>query len=592
MAAGNRNRLSEDQLGSLATLLDAVAAAEAETTAWSGEVSIHFLRNYTTEFADPFLKFHLMRDGIRPEISHGGYDTMAQELLDPESAVRQHDPDVLVLSLLIEFLDPECANPGWSADKSIARIDELLDYAVERVRTPVVVNSLLAPVDRLVGDADTTHIDHEVSRINAHLRQRVEAHPSRIFLSDFAELFGRCGGPDAIDRRLWSSAQAPFDRRFLNEYAKDIAYFVRVLKGRARKCLVLDCDNTLWGGVIGEDGIDGIALHDREEPGVHFRAFQEAVVGLVDQGVMLALCSKNNLDDVWQVLDEHEHCLLDRSHLVAWRINWENKAANIASLADELNVGLDSFVFVDDSPQERALVAEMLPDVLVLGVPDDLSTYASLLAQERLFDTTARSDEDRKRTVMYQDAALRKEQRDRFSDLSDYLRSLETVLRVFPVDDDTKVRVAQLTQKTNQFNLTTRRYSVADIEAFMNDPDAAVYAMSVSDRYGDMGLTGVLIARRCDTAAVIDTLLLSCRVLGRQLEFAFVDLCLGALAGAWGSMTWRAEYLPTAKNAQVEDFWDRVGFVAEPEGGGGKRYSLDRRPSIPDYSRIISATME
>lgn len=592
MANGNRQRLTESQLGNLGTLLEAIAAAEAETTEWRAEVRIHFLRNYTTEFTDPYLKYHLIRDDIRPEISHGGYDTVVQELLDPESPLRSNPPDVIVLSLLGEFLDPEFATAGWAADESIRRISEMVQNVLERTRSLLVVNTLLPPIDLLLAGDDAVALQGEIDRVNECVQELAESAHGRIHITDFEAAFREGGEASALDRRLWISSQAPFRQKFLSEYAKDIAYSVRVLKGRARKCLVLDCDNTIWGGVIGEDGIEGIALDERDAPGVYFHEFQEAAVALGAQGVMLALCSKNNEEDVWKVLEEHPHCPLNKSHLVAWRVNWENKAANLASLATELNIGLDSFVFVDDSPHERALINEMLPDVLVLPVPGDLVGYAKVLTEDRLFDTTARSEEDRNRTGMYQDEARRKEQQGRFGDLTDYLASLGTVMRVFEVDEDSKGRVAQLTQKTNQFNLTTRRYSVADIEGFAASEDSAVYAMSVADRYGDMGLTGVLIARREGNVATIDTLLLSCRVLGRQLELAFVDQCLRLLTSDWGSVTWRADYLPTKKNIQVADFWDRMGFTGTPGKDGSRHYVLETSLAVPDYSRIIAAETE
>jgi FkbH-like protein len=591
MATGNRQRLTESQLGNLGTLLEAIAAAEAETTEWRAGAYVHFLRNYTTEFTDPYLKFHLIRDDIRPTISHGGYDTVVQELLDPESPLCSEPPDVIVLSLLLEFLDSKQADAGWTADESIRRIDDMVQHVLDRTQSLLVLNTFLPAIDSLIAGDDTAPYG-ELERLNERVVAWEERGGGRIHITDFGATLRASGNAHALDGRLWVSSQAPFRHTFLNEYAKDIAYSVRVLKGRARKCLVLDCDNTIWGGVIGEDGMEGIELDDRSVPGVYFHEFQKAAVSLGEQGVMLAICSKNNEEDVWKVLDGHPHCALSKSHLVGWRINWENKAANLASLAAELNIGLDSFVFVDDSPYERALIGDMLPDVLVLPVPEDLSGYAGILAADRLFDTTARSEEDRKRTAMYQEEARRKEQLGQFDDLTDYLASLETVMHVFAVDADSMTRVTQLTQKTNQFNLTTRRYSIADIEGFAAGADSAVFAMSVADRHGEMGLTGVLIASREGNSATIDTLLLSCRVLGRQLEFAFVDQCLQRLSAEWGDVTWHADYLPTKKNIQVADFWDKLGFSAISGADGSKHYTLESAPTIPDYSRIISIEME
>lgn len=592
MGAARRDLLPESALNNLGSLLDAIRDALAVDTAWVAEARLHFLRNYTTESVDHYIQYQLIRDDIRPLITHGGYDTMVQELLDPDSDARHEVPDIIVMSLLLEFLDGRCVEANWTADDCIAQIDELIALALKHTSSLLILNSFLPPIDQLLGTAEHVSIKTEIARLNARVLELQSLHPSRVVVVDFEALYERSGATDALDPRFWRVSQAPFKKSFLDLYARDIAYHVRVVKGRARKCLVLDCDNTLWGGVVGEDGLGGIALHESDVPGAYFRAFQQAAIDLHEQGVMLALCSKNNEGDVWEVLDNHPQCILRRSHLVAWRINWQNKAENLVALAAELNIGLDSFVFVDDSPHEQSLVRSTLPEVLVLGVPDDLARLPDLLSGDRLFDTTSMSEEDRQRTQMYQQESQRKEEKDSFADLTEYLASLETVMRVFAVDETNKTRVAQLTQKTNQFNLTTRRYSEADIDRFLDDESAAVYAMSVEDRYGSMGLTGVFIGRRDGSSADIDTLLLSCRVLGRQLEFAFVDQCLRLLDKRWGKLTWQAEYLPTRKNSQVADFWDRAGFELESELDGSRDYLLRYVPGNADYLNIISVIVE
>ncbi len=586
-----RDYLPQSVLGNLGSLLDAIREAESIDADWAASASIHFLRNYTTEPVDPYLRFHLLSDDVDTSITHGGYDTMAQELLDPGSNLHSTAPDIIVMSLLVDFLDPRSREPGWTADDAMLQVEELINHAIDRTASALVVNTFLPPIEDLLGDGDSATMA-EVTRLNGHLRSLVDAKPGRVFLSDFADHYANSGAVDAIDRRFWSASQAPFKKPFLLEYANDIAYVTRVLKGRAKKCLVLDCDNTIWGGVVGEDGLEGIELDDTNAPGLHFHAFQQAAIALHDKGVMLALCSKNNEEDVWEVLDRHPHCPLSKSHLVGWRVNWENKAANLAALADELNIGLDSIVFVDDSPQERALIESALPEVLTLAVPDHLQDYSDLLSRGRLFDTTSHSEEDRQRTQMYQQETKRKGEQRRFEDLADYLESLQTTMRVFSVNDDNRARVAQLTQKTNQFNLTTRRYSEADIDRFAQDDDSAVFAMSVEDRYGSMGLTGVLIAKRDGAKAILDTMLLSCRVLGRQLEFAFVDQCLRLLEKRWGTLSWEADYLRTRKNAQVADFWERVGFSVRSSEDSSKHYIADERPAPAEYGNIIKVELE
>jgi FkbH-like protein len=241
-------------------------------------------------------------------------------------------------------------------------------------------------------------------------------------------------------------------------------------------------------------------------------------------------------------------------------VNWNDKASNISSLAKELNLGVDSFVFVDDNPVECGLIQDMLPEVTVLQVPEKLYTYPQLLNRDGLFDTLALSAEDRQRSQMYRDEANRKHEQAKFESLDQYLASLSLSISVHPVRNDEVPRVAQLTQKTNQFNLTTRRYPEARIAALSSDPDWAVMSLFVRDKFGESGLTGVLIARREGDVGIIDSLLMSCRILGRNIEKAFIKEAFAKLERSWGVNAWRAEFIPTLKNQQVAGFWPSIGF--------------------------------
>lgn len=579
--------LNESALERLASLLSAIDAAARSDTAWRAETRIHFLRNYTTESLDPYLRFHLMRDDLRPTITHGGYGTVAQELLDPESDVSKTPPDVLVLSLLVEFLDPAIASGGWTADAAISELTALLQTLVDQSSTLVVANSFIAPIDQMLNGTDS-QVRQEIERLNESLRAYANDHADRVVVCDWSVATEDLNATDIVDTRFWRSSQAPFRPAFLDRYARQIASYVRASEGLARKLLILDCDNTLWGGVVGEEGLSGIQLGPGCEPGEFYFRVQQHVVDLHQRGVMIALCSKNNEEDVWEVLDKHPHAVLQRSHLVAWRINWDDKAQNIGSLVRELNIGMDAVVFVDDNPRELALVAQQLPDITLLAVPEDLSLYERQLVQDGWFNTVSQSNEDKQRTRMYRDEHARSEEKHRFQDLDDYLQSLATVARIGRVDDAEISRVAQLTQKTNQFNLTTRRYSEADIRAFVADPDSAVFLMAVSDRFGDMGNTGVFIANRSGTTATIDTFLLSCRILGRRLEIAFADQCMRSLEEQWNVTEWQAEYVATRKNRQTENFWEKVGFRSVRQESAGKLYVSAIGPRIVDYQKIIT----
>lgn len=586
-----KNLLPESALDRMGALLEAIESAEASDDAWRDEVRIHVLRNYTTEQLDPYLKFHLLRDDLALAITHGGYGTVAQELLDPESQALSANPDVIVLSLLIDFLDPEVGTSGWSSRIAIEELDTYVDLLLSKTTSLVIANCLIPPVEMLDKHPSDSLLA-EIDRVNDHLLHLAHTNDSRLVICDWRSLPGVDDLGAVIDFRFWKSSQAPFRSEFLDAYARGIASYVRAIKGLSKKCLILDCDNTLWGGVIGEDGIAGIALDTDSTPGLYYRQFQEQVVALQDQGIMIALCSKNNEADVWRVLDDHKSAVLKQAHLVAWRINWEDKASNIAAIVHELNIGMDAVVFVDDSPREMALVAEKLPEVCLLQVPENLEDYGGLLTRDDFFTSVAMSREDRERTRMYQQQSARSTAQQQFSDLNDYLKSLDTVATISTTGDEAVARVAQLTRKTNQFNLTTHRYTEADIKTFIERSDAAVFHMAVRDRFGDMGITGLFIAVRIGNAAVVDTLLLSCRILGRKLEFAFVDQCMRRLEADWSMTTWRAEYIPTRKNQQTADFWDRLGMEFADDSGAGRRYEADAGQRDCSYEDIITLESE
>ena len=581
--------LAEDALRRIDTLIAAVDRAEAAGLDYVDTVRIRFLRNFTVEPIEPYVKFHVMRAAIQPTITFGDYDTAMQEALDAQSELRREPPEIIVLALELALLDPEYGAWGWSADAAIERLDALFDALRDNTSSLIVINTVMAPFQSVEGIATAEHRTvNEVARINSCIWDYAAANVGRFVVADWERLLRNTGRAGAIDDRFWRTSLAPLKAEFLDLYAREIAKVVRALKGRAKKCLILDCDDTLWGGVIGEEGLETIRLAATDWPGQAYYEFQRSVLALHSRGILVAICSKNNADDVWEVMQGHPHCLLQPGHLAAWRINWDDKATNIALLSDELKLPLDSFVFVDDSPRECQLVRDALPQVTVLQVPASLYEYPDLLLRDGLFDTLTLSSEDARRGDLYREAAERTRDRNLHIDLDDYLASLDQTLQIWEATDKDRPRIAQLTQKTNQFNLTTHRYAEGQIEAFELDDAAAVLAIAVRDRYGDLGTTGVLIARREGGSGVVDTLLLSCRILGRKLELAFVDKSLRLLEKRWGISDWRAEYRPTKKNAQVADFWDRVGFSVQAETDNIKSYSMAAGRRVGGYEKVMS----
>lgn len=409
-----------------------------------------------------------------------------------------------------------------------------------------------------------------------------EAYPN-IRLIDFSGFLRRHKPEEWINWKFYFLSQmivspslAPGFRQW---WSDRMAYFGRTRK----KCLVLDLDNTLWDGVLGEDGISGVRMSG-DYPGNAFMYFQEGLVTLSKSGVILTVCSKNNEADVRDLWDKNPFVKLKPEFISAYRINWRNKADNIRELAEELNIGLDSMVFVDDNPSERELVRQELPMVAVPDFPKRpyglMSFYQALVRD--YFETYRLTAEDLDKTEQYRANARRASEQALFTDLTDFIRSLDIQITVTRANEFNVPRIAQMSQKTNQFNLTTRRYTEADISTFTEAGDD-VYCISVKDRFGDNGITGAVIIRRSGETAGIDTFLLSCRILGKDIEKEFLKAILNRL---YEEDVRRVEaiYIPTLKNSQVADFYDRMGFELQGEEAGVRTYSfdLDKRLELSD----------
>ena len=363
---------------------------------------------------------------------------------------------------------------------------------------------------------------------------------------------------------------------------------------KRKKCLVLDLDNTLWGGVLGEDGVEGIKIGG-DYPGKAFLYWQEALLELSKNGVILTVCSKNNEQDVLNAWEKNPFILLKKDQFAAYRINWTDKATNIKELSAELNIGLDSFVFVDDNPTERELIRQMLPMVEVPEFPTQPYELMSFFKQlvEDYFKVYSVTDEDRQKTLQYKQNAARAQAQNAFLDFESFLQSLDIQITIESANEFNVQRIAQMTQKTNQFNLTTRRYADVDIRSFV-ESGWKIWCINVSDKFGDSGITGAIIVKPCVDPAgfksgYIDSFLLSCRILGKEIEIAFVKKILSLLVEEnFESLT--AEYLPTAKNAQVKNFWEKIGFTCVQEDESGcKNYSIilkDADLDIKDFYHI------
>lgn len=437
----------------------------------------------------------------------------------------------------------------------------------------------------IISDSDRK-IEEAIDKVN-DLAWQIASEKSNVRVIDFGEFLAKHAPENWINWKFYFLSQmiinpaiAPYFRDWLNKKLLE-------LELPRKKCLVLDLDNTLWSGVLGEDGISGVKMSG-DYPGNAFMYFQEALVSLADSGVIITLCSKNNEADVKELWEKNPFVKLGPKYIAAYRINWQNKADNIRELAKELNIGLDSMVFIDDNPTERELVRQQLPMVAVPEFPKRpyglMEFVASLV--NNYFRTYRLTQEDLAKTEQYKANAQRASEQAKFTDLTDFIRSLDIQIDIIKANEFNIPRIAQMTQKTNQFNLTTQRYTEADINAFINK-GYDIYCISVKDKFGDNGITGEIIISIDGEVAYIDTLLLSCRILGKDIEKAFVKSVLNLIYSK-GIRKVKAKYIATAKNSQVSDFFDKLGFKRIRETDEIHEYCLimDNYLKIPDYYNI------
>ena len=529
------------------------------------------LRNVVVEPIEPYLIHYGAQIGFRTVTRYGEYDTLFQEAVGSTPDLLNDQADCVLVWLKLENLSWSLARgfSGLSADQRQAELERIRHYITgvaggirRQTRAMILWFGFEMPVYPALGIAGSQL--GAIGGLNQFIRETLQEQ-GNAYLIDSNLLLARVGRDRFYDARYWHLGRAPYGREALHQMAFEAFKYVRALKGRSRKCLVLDCDNVLWGGIIGEDSLAEIRL-GKTHPGSAYWEFQNEVLDLYHRGVLLAVCSKNNEADVWDVFERHPDMVLRREHIAAARINWQDKAVNLREIAAELNLGLDSLVYVDDSEFEVHLVREMVPEVEVIHLPKDQAVESrDRLAACGWFETLNLSAEDARRGALYAAEAQREQLRTGSADLESYYTSLEMTLGIKFADDFSIPRIAQLTQKTNQFNLTTRRYSDLDIRQFSASDTADVISLRLTDRFGDAGIVGVAILTYESGTATIDTLLLSCRVLGRRVEDALLSQCI-RLAAWRNCQTVKGVYRETAKNRQVRDFYRRHGF--HPRDGG------------------------
>lgn len=539
---------------------------------------VTLLRSCTVEPLVPVLRAAGAVNRIDLVVDVGAYDNIAQQILDPRSQLYAGDrPDVVIAFAPTRDLSPPLWNGSGVADdvdQLVADMERLVTAFRANSGATLLLHGLDLPPRPALGIIGRSQFEL-IAAANRRLGELTAAHRG-VFVIDYDAIVASAGRSRWYDERKWATMRMPFRSEHLGLMANEWMRWIVPALGRGAKALICDLDNTLWGGVVGEDGTDGIEIGESSK-GAGYVRLQRSVLDLMSRGVLLGICSKNNPADVDDVFASRPEMVLQAEDFVARRIGWDDKVTGLAAIAAELNIGLDALAFLDDSPVECDLVRTLLPEVTVIELDHPPDSTFQPVEGHPMFERLTLTSDDRRRTDMYRQQAERRQVESRAGSLEEYLTSLDVQVEMRPVGAADIARAAQLTQKTNQFNVTTRRYSEQQIEAMVHDPSWRAFVASATDRFGDHGTIGLALVRTTPGEWEIDTLLMSCRVIGRGVESAMLVALVDAARRA-GAESIAGEFAPTPKNAPARQIFGDHGFTAE---GGSADVTRWRRPTVP-----------
>jgi FkbH-like protein len=548
-------------------------------------VRLALLGSSTLRHLLPGIRVAGLRHGLWIDVFEADYGLYLNELLDHNSKLHLFKPQVLLLALDAPHLLKVAQG---NVEDALEHLRTCWGLAKASFSASVIQQTALPIFPDLFGNNEHRLNDSPqamLQKLNQELRSVADADGVSLFAID---KYVAIEGVDVWhDPALWYRTKQEVHPTVAPLYGEYIVRLVAALRGRTAKCLVLDLDNTLWGGVIGDDGLEGIALGEGNAVGEAYLAFQRYVLSLKERGVILAVCSKNEEATALLPFTEHVDMILKRTDIACFIANWEDKATNLRQIASRLNIGVDSLVFVDDNPFERDLIRKELPEVSVPEMPEDPALYVQCLSRAGYFEGVVLTEDDRERAEQYRSNVQRDELRQSSTDMESYLRGMQMEMLSKPFDRAGLKRIVQLANKTNQFNLTTQRYSEEELEGFINSEETSTWQIRLRDRFGDNGVISLLIGslnEQCEL--VIATWLMSCRVLGRQVEEASLNMVV-ARANSMGANWVVGEYKPSAKNGMVRDLYERLGFIhVETDGKGNSRWRLDVRTYNPKKTYI------
>ena len=555
--------------------------------------NIAFLSSFTINGLSETVQVKCNEKKIYCNTYAGAYNQFSQEILNLKSKLYDFSPNLTFLILDLRsvlgdlFFFPYSYTEKEKKELINSKLNELFEiitFFVKNSNSKLVLTNFNSPSYSSYGIASMKsnfNLKDMVLYMNKKL-QEFTINKNSIFIFDFDAFVSKFGEKNVFNYQNYFFGDIKIDLDYIPYFANELIPYIIAQLGISKKCIVLDLDNTLWGGIVGEDGFDGIKLGP-QLPGNTYLEFQKNLKALKNRGIILAINSKNNFNDAIQVINEHPNMILRKEDFSSIMINWNNKVSNMYEIAQELNIGLDSIVFFDDDPVNRELMRTSLPDILTVELPKDSSEYVNTLHELPEFSMFEITDEDSKRSEMYAQQQTRKEFEISTPNLEDLLRNLSLELIIKKSNNFTNPRISQLILKTNQFNLTTKRYTAEEILNFTNDENIIVGCAQVKDKFGDHGITGVFIIKKLNSNEwFLDTFLLSCRIIGREIEKGILNYIINE-AKKNGIKIIKSQYVRTEKNTPIQDFLPNCGFK---QINNFWEYDLNNAFNMPDFIKI------
>jgi FkbH-like protein len=551
-------------------------ASSIKDITFSKKIRFAILSSFTINGLEESLTVKCAERNIECITYNSLYNQYNQDILSPTSSLYEFSPNLTfmiidtrtILSSL--FYNPYSISTSERREYIDNRVRELVALVKKFVsisKSKLIISNFHAPVYSPYGICETKTeygLRDMILDLNAKFADSLR-NESSIFIFNFDAFVAKYGDINVFDYRQFLFGDIKVSLNYIPYLAEELMGYIKADLGINRKCIVLDLDNTLWGGIVGEDGFEGIRL-SLQPPGTPFIEFQRVILALNERGIILAINSRNNEDEALRVIREHPYMVLREDNFSSIKINWNDKISNMKAIAEELNIGLDSLVYFDDDPINREVMSKALPEVMTVDLPEDPALYAQRLMSLNDFNTFSITEEDKKRGQMYIDERRRSQLENSVTNLDDFLSQLGIKIKIRRADKFTIPRISQLVLKTNQFNLTTRRFQEEDILKFSQDKNMLVGCAQTSDKFGDNGITGVFIVQKSPDHSEwsIETFLLSCRVMGRRIEYGIMQYILNE-ARKEGIEKIRGRYIPTKKNKPCESFLSSSGFKKEGE---------------------------